>query len=112
MPCPAFDPVIFLNSLRHEAGEMPPPVTLRSLLRLLPLKGEEFVHQAYLTLLERRADEIGLQANAARAQSLAGRLKILLILLISPERRGVSRRNRRRNSIWRLKTVNVPGRRT
>lgn len=90
-----FDADIFLANLRHEAGELPQPLTMTAIIRLLRLKGEEFIHQTYLTLLHRHPDEVGMKANLRRAAHYPGRLKIIVILLVSRERRDIIRRNRR-----------------
>ena len=81
-----FDCRAFMASVRREAGERVVPVSPRALLELLRLDGVDFLLAAYRTLLRREADPSGLRAYAARPRSLPGRLRILLSLLLSPER--------------------------
>lgn len=75
-----------MASVRHEAGEHVTPPSLRALFELLRLDGIDFLLAAYRTLLCREADPAGLRAYEARAAHLPGRVRILLSLMLSPER--------------------------
>ena len=81
-----FDCRAFMASVRREAGERVAPASPRALLELLHLDGIDFLLAAYRTMLGREADPAGLRAYEARAASLPGRLRVLLSLLLSPER--------------------------
>ncbi len=82
-----FDPDIFMSSVYHEAGEKEAwNITWREACRLLSLKGEPFIFQAYTALLGRDPDPTGLEAYASRSRTLAGRFMILTALYFSTER--------------------------
>ena len=82
-----FDPDIFMAAVYREAGEkMPYRVNFRQVLAILPIKGEQFLKEAYSALLNREPDPAGAAAYQRRAESLPGRFLILIALYFSPER--------------------------
>lgn len=81
-----FDCQAFMASVRHEAQERLPAAGLRAMLELLRLEGTDFLLAAYRLLLCREADPAGLHAYEARAAHLPGRVRILISLLLCPER--------------------------
>lgn len=82
-----FDPDIFMSAMRHEAGEsLPQTVSPALLLRLMSMQGELFVREAYSIFLHRKPDKSGLATYAHQAKSIRGRLKLLLVFYLAPER--------------------------
>lgn len=94
-----FDSKIFMASLRKMLDE-PAPAN-PDLRQLLNLKGEEFLRQAYRLILQREIDPAGMRHYADRANSRAGRLKVLVVLLLSPEFG--------KAPMWLMKAVNMAG---
>lgn len=83
-----FDPRVFLTAVRLEAGEpISGGITMPLLGQLLKMQGESFIMQAYRVFLGRNADASALSGYAAQANSLPGRILLLLALSLSPERR-------------------------
>lgn len=82
-----FDVQIFMAAVRQEAGETPVRGTSLAMARkLLRLEGEEFLRQAYRAILGREIDRPGLDAWRSQADSMAGKIRILGSLWLSPER--------------------------
>ena len=81
-----FDARAFMTSVLREAGEhRPPQWTLRGVLGLLRLCGQDFLDAAYRMLLGRQPDVLGARGYLPRTTTLAGRIRILLALTFSAE---------------------------
>lgn len=86
-----FDLRIFMTSVRLEAGEGvacgPGP---RMLKELLQMRGESFLYRAYHVFLARKPDRAALEGYGVLANSLRGRILLLLALTFSPERKSLN----------------------
>lgn len=82
-----FDPRVFMTAVRLEAGEnVSGSFSLACFGQLLKLDDEAFLAQAYRIILGRDIDAPGLAAYKPLAAKMRGRVRILLALLLSPER--------------------------
>ncbi len=83
-----FDPHIFMMAVRHEAGEKAKTgITLKDCLFLLRQKDEAFVRLAYHMFFLREPDPSGFAEYLPRAASLPGRIKLLAVFYMAPERK-------------------------
>lgn len=84
-----FDIRVFMAGVRHEAGEKHgPAVTCSQVLQLLlQTDSESFMRMAYRLFFNREPDASGMTAYLPRARSMAGRLKLLAIFWLAPERK-------------------------
>ena len=81
-----FDARAFMASVLREAGEhRSPHCTVRGVLGLLRLSGEDFLHASYRMLLGREPDMLGARGYLPRTSSFVGRLRILVSLALSAE---------------------------
>lgn len=77
-----------MANVRHEAGETAnAKASAATLLRLLKLSGETFVRSAYRTFFRREPDPSGMATYLAASQSLPGRIKLLAVFSLAPERK-------------------------
>lgn len=83
----AFDIRQFMHNVHREAGDTAfiASASWAELPDLLRLQGDTFVRAAYRFILGREADTAGLSQYRVRAESLPGKLRILLSLYCSPE---------------------------
>lgn len=83
-----FDLNVFMASARHEAGEENgAALAPGKLLRLLKLENGSFVRAAYHVFFNRDPDPAGMALYSPIARTLAGRVKLLGILALAPERK-------------------------
>lgn len=82
-----FDFGSFMATVRRAAGESRRPEPIwRELRYIMAFNGEEFVRQAYRSILEREPDPSGLAAYMPLALSTRGKIRAIHALLLSPER--------------------------
>ena len=87
-----FDMNRFMRNVRREAGylELFAESAWSDVGPLFQLMGEVFVQAAYWFVLHRKADPVGLSQYIVRAETLPGKLRIVLSLYSSPEYRRIS----------------------
>ena len=87
-----FDVNRFMRNVCREAGylELTAESDWSDIVFLFQLKGEAFVRSAYRFVLHREADLVGLSQYVVRAETIPGKLCILLSLYSSPEYRHIS----------------------
>lgn len=84
-----FDCNKFMDSVKLSAGRgYARRSRARMLADLLKLNGPKFVQGAYMLILDRSADNKGLSMYGPKSYTGLGRLRIILSLLRSPERKG------------------------
>lgn len=89
---------IFMAAIRKMANTpVADPPRGKDLYSLLKLEGEAFVREAYRCILNREADPVGLRCYLPASRKLRGKTKILLLLLMSPERGALP--------VWQLRAI-------
>lgn len=77
----------FMDSVRRAVGEEKRMSTsLAEWRACLGKKGDDFVRHAYMVVLGRGVDAAGMADYAGKAESMAGKAKILCSLLLAPEK--------------------------
>ncbi|MCR4666815.1 MAG: hypothetical protein K5657_05925, partial [Desulfovibrio sp.] len=82
-----FDAAVFMRAVAREARQCSMP----NLRYVFSLRGEAFIEQAYLMLLNRESDSVGRNKFAPIAEGRIGKCYILFCLYLSPERTSLPR---------------------
>lgn len=83
-----FDSRVFMAAIKRETGEKAgAAVNLREAVQLLGLENEAFIRAAYQMFFHREPDISGMATYVPHAATLGGRLKLLAVLYLAPERK-------------------------